>query len=118
MNDPIPIVFACAGCSFAARLSWDLAKALDRRGVAEMSCLAGVGARKPAFLRKLVGRPIWVIDGCPIECGLGIFDLIDYKIDRHIRLAELGIKKLHEPAGGIDMDALIERVVNTTSEAL
>lgn len=111
MTDRRPIVFACAGCSFAARLSWELAKELDRRGIAEMSCLAGIGARKKPFLNKLRHREVWVIDGCPIECGLGIFDLIDARVDRHIRLADLGFKKNAEPEGGVDMDALINRVV-------
>lgn len=116
MDNNKPIVFACAGCSFAARLSWDLAKALDTRGIAEMSCLAGVGARKPAFLRKLQGRPVWVIDGCPIECGAGIMDLVGTNVDHHIRLADLGFKKQHEPADGVDMDALVDRVLQMTSE--
>jgi len=109
MTDRKPIVFACAGCSFSAKLSWELAKEQDRRGIAKMSCLAGVGARKKPFLNKLRDREVWVIDGCPIECGLGIFDLIDTPVDRHIRLADLGIRKNAEPEGGVDMDALINR---------
>jgi len=52
-----------------------------------------------------------MIDGCPIECGLGIFELIDTPVDRHIRLADLGIKKNAEPEGGVNMDGLIHRVV-------
>jgi len=111
MTDRKPIVFACAGCSFAAKLSWELAKELDRRGIAEMSCLAGVGARKKPFLNKLRDREVWVIDGCPIECGLGIFDLIDTPVDRHIRLADLGIRKNAEAEGDVNMDVLINRVV-------
>lgn len=111
MADRNPIVFACAGCSFAAKLSWELAKELDRRGIAEMSCLAGVGAHKKPFLNRLRDRAVWVIDGCPVECGLGIFELIDTPVDRHIRLADLGFKKNAEPEGGVNMDALIHQVV-------
>lgn len=103
-----PIVFACAGCSIVAKLSWELAHELDSRGIAEMSCLAGVGAQKKVFLNKLRDREVWVIDGCPIECGHGIFDLVGRPIDRHIRLADLGYKKNAEPEGGVDMDQLIE----------
>jgi len=116
MPERKPLVFACAGCSVAAKLSWDLARELDRRGIAEMSCLAGVGARRKPFLNKLRNRAVWVIDGCPIECGLGIFDLIDTQVDRHIRLADLGFKKHAEPEGGVDMDALIHRVVEQAVE--
>jgi len=112
MTDRKPLVFACAGCSFAARLSWDLAKELDRRGLAEMSCLAGVAAGKRVFLRQLRGREVWVIDGCPIECGLGVFGLSGLPVDQHIRLAEMGFTKHTEPEGGVDMDALVDRVID------
>lgn len=117
MNKPteqqakIPIVFACAGCSQVAKLSWELAKELDRRGLAEMSCLAGVGAQKKTFLRKLQNREIWVIDGCPIHCGQGIFDLIHTPVDKHIRLAEMGFKKFASEPYQPDMDELISLVV-------
>lgn len=115
MSRRLPLVFACAGASYVAKLAWDLAKTLENRRVAEMSCLAGVGARKPVFLRKLRDREVWVIDGCPIECGLGIFDLANVPIHHHIRLAELGFKKHAPPPEGIDMDALVERVLEITA---
>jgi uncharacterized metal-binding protein len=107
-----PILFACAGCSFAGRLAYDLAQELDRRGVAEMSCLAGVAAEKRAFLSKLQGREVWIIDGCPIECSQGVFDRVGHRVHRHIRLHDLGFKKLAAPPEGIDMNALVARVLD------
>ena len=56
MSEPLPLVYACAGCSNAGKLTYDLARALEERGTAEMSCLAGVAARKPNFLKQLRGR--------------------------------------------------------------
>lgn len=108
-----PIVFACAGCSIVAKLSWELAHELDNRGIAEMSCLAGVGAQKPAFLKKLQNREVWVIDGCPIDCGQGIFGLVETSVDRHIRLSDFGFKKHVAPEGGVDMDQLINDVLTS-----
>jgi uncharacterized metal-binding protein len=108
----IPVIFACAGRSDAAELTWKLARELDRRGLAEMSCLAGIGAGKAPFLRKIQSRPVWVIDGCPIECGLGIFALRDLPIARHIRLHDLGLRKNHIDIEHIDFDALIDRIMN------
>jgi hypothetical protein len=35
-----PVVFACADCSAAGRLAYEVALELDRRQAAEMSCLA------------------------------------------------------------------------------
>ena len=96
MSEPLPVVFACAGCSNAGRLSYDLARALDERGAAEMSCLAGVAARKPNFLKQLRGRDVWVIDGCPIECARGVFDQAGHGVAVHVRLHRLGVRK-HDP---------------------
>lgn len=111
MNPHKPIVFACAGCYFAAELSWKLAKELDRRDLAEMSCLAGVGAQKQVFLKKLRDREAWVIDGCPIECGKGIFSLVNIPIERHIQLANFGFMKNCPPKEGVDMAKLINRIL-------
>ncbi|TAK94969.1 MAG: zinc-binding protein, partial [Aquabacterium sp.] len=41
------LVYACSGCSSAAQLANHLAVRLDREGIAEMSCIAGVGGRVP-----------------------------------------------------------------------
>lgn len=64
-----PLVYSCSGCSSAAQMANYIALRLDREGVAEMSCIAGVGGD----VRKLVkvatsGRPIIGIDGCPLSC--------------------------------------------------
>jgi uncharacterized metal-binding protein len=99
MSESLPILFACAGCSNAGRLSYDIARALDAGGDAEMSCLAGVAARKQHFhnLKKLTGRRVWVIDGCPIECARGVLEQADERVDVHIRLHQLGVRKYDPP---------------------
>lgn len=106
-----PILFACSGCSNAGQLANDVARELDRRGVAEMSCLAGIGAAKPLFLKKLQQREVWGIDGCPIHCGLGVFDQVGEHIDVHIRLHDLGVKKNSATPIGEALDTLIEDVL-------
>jgi len=110
-SDNKPILFACSGCSNAGQLANDVAHELDRRGVAEMSCLAGIGAAKPLFLKKLQQRKVWIIDGCPIHCSLGVFDQVHEHIDVHVRLHDLGVRKNScAPTGGA-LDALIEDVL-------
>ncbi|MBB5503285.1 putative zinc-binding protein [Paraburkholderia sp. MM5384-R2] len=65
-----PLVYSCSGCSSAAQLANDVALQLDRRGKAEMSCIAGVGGDVPALLKLArSGRPIMAIDGCPLVCA-------------------------------------------------
>jgi uncharacterized metal-binding protein len=111
MSTNIPILFACSGCSNAGQLAGQVALELNRRGVAEMSCLAGVGAAKPLFLKKLRDRQVWVIDGCPVHCSRGVFDQVREHLDVHIRLHDLGIKKNAEPPSGAEFDELIEAVL-------
>ncbi len=104
------IVFACAGCSHAGGVAYNLALALDKKGMAEMSCLAGVAAEKPSFLRKIKNRQIMTIDGCPIECSKGIFDKLKIPVHHHIRLKDFGVKKEHPDKDDRDMDAMIEKI--------
>lgn len=108
----IPSVFACSGCSNAGQLSDGVARQLDRRGVAEMSCLPGVGAAKAHFLKKLAEREVWVIDGCPIECSLGVFSVLNEPVDIHIRLHDLGAPLLADA----DLDALIDALMLRVAE--
>ncbi|MFC7483997.1 putative zinc-binding protein [Luedemannella flava] len=46
-----PLVYSCSGCSSAAQLANALAIRLDRQGVAEMSCIAGLGGDVPSLVR-------------------------------------------------------------------
>jgi len=89
----LPLVYACAGCSHAGRVAYEVAQELTLQGAADMSCLAGVAAELPVFLRLMDGREVWVVDGCPLECAKGVFDKLHRPIDRHIRLREYGVAK-------------------------
>lgn len=42
--EDLPLVYSCSGCSSAAQMANVLAVELDRERIAEMSCIAGVGA--------------------------------------------------------------------------
>jgi uncharacterized metal-binding protein len=106
-----PVIFACAGCSAAGRLAYDLAQEFDRRQVAEMSCLAGLAAQLPLFTRQIASRPVWLIDGCEIQCGRAIFERQDRPIDRHIRLDEYGVRKKTGLPPGADLQALADGLI-------
>ena len=47
----LPLVYSCSGCSSAAQLANHVALQLDREGLAEMSCIAGVGGDVPSLVR-------------------------------------------------------------------
>lgn len=52
-----PLVYSCSGCSSAAQMANHIALEHDRREVAEMSCIAGVGADVPSLVKLDFGAP-------------------------------------------------------------
>ena len=95
MHDPkLPLVYSCSGCSNVAQLANTLAVRLDRAGLAEMSCIAGVGGRVASLVSKAnSGRPILAIDGCPLQCVRGCLDQHGVKASQHLVLSQYGLKK-------------------------
>jgi uncharacterized metal-binding protein len=95
MHDPqLPLVYSCSGCSNVAQLANTLAVRLDRAGLAEMSCIAGVGGRVASLVNKAnSGRPILAIDGCPLQCVRGCLDQHGVKASQHLVLSQYGLKK-------------------------
>ena len=65
-----PLVYSCSGCSDVAQLANNVAVRLDHAGEFEMSCISGVGGKVPSLVKTArSGRPITVIDGCPLHCA-------------------------------------------------
>lgn len=100
MNDraTLPLVYSCSGCSSAAQLANHLALRLDREGLAEMSCIAGVGGGVKSLVRRAQdarsqGRPIVAIDGCVLACTQSCLALRGVTPTEHVMLAEAGVQK-------------------------
>jgi uncharacterized metal-binding protein len=110
MKNSDHLVYACAGCSGAAQISYKLALAMDKQGLAEMSCLAGIASERKSFRREIRDRRVIVIDGCPLECGRLIFEKQKLPIHNHIRLHKLGIRK-QEPVSDHVVHKLLENVL-------
>ena len=92
--DPLPLVYSCSGCSSAAQLANHVAVRMDRKGVAEMSCIAGVGGDVPKLVRLAQsGRPILALDGCPLVCVQSSLARHGITPERHYQLHEYGVKK-------------------------
>ena len=90
----LPIVYSCSGCSNIAQLANRIAVELDREGVAEMSCIAGVGGGVKSLVKKAKsGRKIISLDGCPLHCVKHCLALHDIESTYHYTLTEYGIKK-------------------------
>jgi uncharacterized metal-binding protein len=108
----LPLVYSCSGCSSAAQLANQVALQLDRRGIAEMSCIAGVGGDVP-HLMKIVrsGRPVIALDGCPLACVKSVLARHGITADRHYPLQQYGVKKrTHEDFDPAQAALVLERV--------
>lgn len=93
-----PLIYSCSGCSSAAQLANSLAIQIDRQQTAEMSCIAGLGGDiKPLLRTAHSGRPIAMIDGCPLQCGRHILERHGLSPDLHWDLSKKGVsKRKHE----------------------
>jgi len=94
-----PLVYSCSGCSSAAQMANHIALELDRREVAEMSCIAGVGGDVPSLVKLArSGRPVVAIDGCPLECARHCLARHDVTPTVHWQLAGHGVRKRYHAA--------------------
>ena len=89
-----------------------IALELDRREVAEMSCIAGVGGDVPSLVKLAKsGRPVAVIDGCPLECARNCLARHGISPTLHWQLGEHGVRKrYHAQFEPEQADALADRV--------
>lgn len=119
-RDPDTLVYSCSGCSNVAQLANHIAVRLDREGLAEMSCIAGVGGDVPSLVRDATsGRPVVVIDGCPLACCERVLAAKDVKPDHVVRLHEYGLKKRKRTDfEAADRDRVYERVTKDLAPLL
>lgn len=109
-----PLVYSCSGCSSAAQLANDLAVRLDRAGLAEMSCIAGIGGNVRSLVRKAreaveTGRPIVAIDGCILSCTKCALAQRGVVQIHHVQLAEAGVRKhYHQDFDPAQFDTMYE----------
>ncbi len=89
------LVYSCSGASNVAQLANHLAVRLDRLGIAEMSCIVGVGGDvKPLVHKATRGLPIIAIDGCPLGCAERVLAAKGITPEVMIRLHERGLRKV------------------------
>lgn len=93
-----PTLYSCSGCSSAAQLCNDLAKQLDREGLVNMSCIAGVGAGVTPLVRQAKqAAKIIALDGCRLQCSHHCLAKQDLAADIHLDFSGYGVKKkLHQ----------------------
>jgi len=112
-----PLIYSCSGCSDVAQLANNVAVSLDHAGEFEMSCISGVGGKVPSLVKTArSGRPITVIDGCPLHCARACLENIGVEPDEHVRLYEFGFKKHYGQSYGEDaVEEVCDEVRRLTS---
>jgi len=91
----LTVVYSCSGSSNVAQLANYLAVRLDRAGLAEMSCIAGVGGDvKPLVRTATSGASIVAIDGCSLRCCEKVLAAKGVNPVRLVRLHERGLRKV------------------------
>jgi uncharacterized metal-binding protein len=108
----LPLVYSCSGCSSAAQLANYMAVRLDRLGIAEMSCIAGVGGDvKPLVRRATSGRPVIAIDGCALACAKQCLERHGVKPVHYYCMSDYGVKKrYHEDFDRAQADDAVAHV--------
>ncbi|MNZ64780.1 DGC domain protein [compost metagenome] len=108
----LPLVYACSGCSNVAQLANTLAVRLDRQGLAEMSCIAGVGGHVSALVNKArSAHRILALDGCPLQCVENCLKQHGLHADVHLILSHYGLRKRYgEDCTGLQCDELFEEI--------
>lgn len=111
-NHEKPLVYSCSGCSGAAQMANYLAVQLDRKGMAEMSCIAGVGGNVKKLVRTAFsGRPIITIDGCPLACSRACLGNLSIMGGTHFELSAMGVKKMeHEDFDHRQADKILSQI--------
>jgi uncharacterized metal-binding protein len=89
------LILGCSGGSNAGQVANNVMIELDKDGVGNAYCLAGLGGDLSGFVESArAGRTI-LIDGCPVGCGKRIFEKHGITPSRYFVVTELGIEKKH-----------------------
>lgn len=115
-RNKLPLVYSCSGCSSAAQTSNDVALELNRRGLAEMSCIAGVGGDVPKLVKVAKsGRPIVALDGCALACVKNV--LARHRVEPTVwhQLRRYDVAKIY---GADPNQADVERVLGIVVDSL
>ncbi|MCG3177167.1 MAG: hypothetical protein MOGMAGMI_02135 [Candidatus Omnitrophica bacterium] len=108
------LVYSCSGCSSAAQMANRIAIDLDRTGIAEMSCIAGIGGGvRPLIEKAKAADTIVVLDGCKLRCAEHCLNREGLASHIHYDLSEWGIRKRYhedfDPKEAGSMRSLIEK---------
>lgn len=89
------LILGCSGGSNVGQVANNVMIELDRNGVGNAFCLAGLGADLSGFIESARAGNTILIDGCPVGCGKKTFERHGIEPSRYFVVTELGIEKKH-----------------------
>lgn len=96
---PERILFTCSGCCIEGEVSDKVGRQLRAEGFARCgsSCLAGIGAGYPRFLKAVAeASHVVVIDGCPMACAKTMLNKAQITSESYV-LTKMGFDKNKDP---------------------
>ncbi len=84
-DQPITLIYTCSGAANTGYLADQIARQLAKEGAGKLTCLAAMGANLSGFVES--ARSAYrnlVIDGCPVSCGLKIFEKLGLPYEHQI----------------------------------
>jgi uncharacterized metal-binding protein len=92
------LIFACAGASDTAEITFRAAKRLSKCGAGRMYCLAGIGGGVQDVIDTTAGaESILAIDGCDVDCAKLTLERAGFNNFKHLRVTDLGLQKGSAP---------------------
>lgn len=113
------LIYSCSGCSSAAQMANWVALQLDRKGAAQMACVAGVGSGMDSFLREAQKADALIgIDGCSKACARKCLEKEGLRCSVHFDLSSFGVaKRLHSDFDTDEANRIMEKVEKTLAES-
>jgi uncharacterized metal-binding protein len=68
---------------------------LDRKGLGNAYCLAGIGAALSGFIESAKAARTVVVDGCPTGCAKKAFEKYGIEPSLYFVVTDLGVTKAH-----------------------
>lgn len=92
-GDVKTLILACSGKSNVGQAANNAMIQLDKNGIGDAYCLAGIGAGLSGFIEIVKAAKTVLIDGCPVGCGKKTFEKYGIKPTHYFVVTEMGIKK-------------------------
>jgi uncharacterized metal-binding protein len=90
------VIVACSGGSNVGQAANNAMIELDKGGIGNAYCLAGIGAALSGFIESAKAAKTVVIDGCPVGCAKKVFEEYSIIPTQYFVVTEMGIEKNHK----------------------